>query len=58
MSQRFQRDLLLTLILFADGIGLDSITLFSKWQPDAALCKALRDAGITLIWRPLSDIPE
>jgi hypothetical protein len=54
---RFSRDLSLTFTLLADGLGLDTVTLFSKWEPSAKLREALAAENIQLVWRPLSDIP-
>ena len=54
---RFERDLALTMVIFAD-LGFSTIYLFSRWQPSARLREVLRKEQIEIQWNPLSAIPS
>jgi|SRR5580698_754330 hypothetical protein len=53
---RFQRDLALTLTIFAD-LGFSTLYLFSHWEPSQELRKVLRNEQIEIQWNPLTAIP-
>ena len=56
-KSRFPRDLAMVFTLLAQGLGLETVHLFSKWEPSPALRQGLAGEGIALHHRALSDIP-
>ncbi len=55
---RFPRDLAMALALLADGTDLQTIHLFSRWEPSARLRALLESADVRVQWNPLSAIPS
>jgi hypothetical protein len=55
---RFPRDLAMALTLLADGSNLQTVHLFSKWEPSARLRAVLESDDVLVQWNPLSAIPS